>query len=335
MRKKVLLGIMLSSFFLYIAFRSTDFSQVLESVRGIHIWVLLVSPVLLLLAFWFRAMRWCVLLSPMTRVPLVSLFATIMIGYLALNILPFRLGELVRVVTLGEKENLGKISILGTIVVEKVFDVLMLLAMLLFSFFFLSVSFSDQAIIWIKTFSLLGLGVLLVTLVLIITIRFQQKKLINLTRKIFFRFPGLNLRIEKGIISLGQGFSTVRTFYDLFRIIFYSFLVWLATAGYYFLLMYGFNTDVGHNLANLVGFDGSIFLIAALSFGVSVPAGPAAVGAFELAAITALFTMGVSRVLAESYAIIAHVHQFLSIGLAGLLSLYFYVLRSPKEEDKQ
>ena len=67
-------------------------------------------------------LRWQIILAPTKRVSFVSAFAVLMVGFTANNLLPARIGELVRAYTLGRKENLSKSLSLATIVVERVFD---------------------------------------------------------------------------------------------------------------------------------------------------------------------------------------------------------------------
>ena len=74
----------------------------------------------------FRALRWQVLIRPICRVPLRRLSAYMLVGYLANNVLPARLGELVRSHYLGDREGISRSATLGTVVVERIVDTVVL-----------------------------------------------------------------------------------------------------------------------------------------------------------------------------------------------------------------
>ena len=78
-------------------------------------------------AVYFRSLRWQYLLSPMKRLAVARLYPVVVVGYMANNLLPVRLGEVVRAYYLGEREKVSKVSSLATIAVERVFDGLTLL----------------------------------------------------------------------------------------------------------------------------------------------------------------------------------------------------------------
>ncbi len=75
---------------------------------------------------FFRAVRWQILIRPIGRVPLTRLSGYMLVGYLANNVLPARLGELVRSHYLGDREGISRSATLGTVVVERVVDTVVL-----------------------------------------------------------------------------------------------------------------------------------------------------------------------------------------------------------------
>ena len=85
---------------------------------------------LTLFSFWVRALRWRSLLSGGRTASLDSLYSATMIGFMANNVLPFRLGEFVRAWALARREKCSTTMVLATVVVERVVDMLDLLAIL-------------------------------------------------------------------------------------------------------------------------------------------------------------------------------------------------------------
>src|SRR4029079_14372001 len=81
-------------------------------------------------SFWLRTLRWQALLRPITHVPAIRLYPVALIGLMANNIAPARVGELVRAYLVGEREGMSKTTALGTIAVDRAFDGLTLVATL-------------------------------------------------------------------------------------------------------------------------------------------------------------------------------------------------------------
>ena len=130
-RWHIWLGVAISAVFLYLAFRKVDFSLVWEYLKQAR-W----SWVLLGLAFYFfgvllRAWRWQVLLNPLKHLPVRRLFPVVAIGYMGNNVYPARAGEVLRSVLLKSKDQVDISGSLATIVVERLFDAIVILGLVL------------------------------------------------------------------------------------------------------------------------------------------------------------------------------------------------------------
>jgi glycosyltransferase 2 family protein len=119
-------GVLVSVACVYLVIRGVDLGKTLDLLGG-------AKPAWLLLAvaavggdLAFRAVRWQILIRPICRVPLRRLSAYMLVGYLANNVLPARLGELVRSHYLGDREGISRSATLGTVVVERVVDTVVL-----------------------------------------------------------------------------------------------------------------------------------------------------------------------------------------------------------------
>ena len=127
---RLILGVAISAFFLVFLLRQvSDFGAVGSALREANYLYLLPALAVYFLGVWIRAARWHYLLRPIKSVSANRLFPVVVIGYMANDVLPARLGEFVRAYVLGEQERLPKAAILGTIVVERTLDGI---AMLLF-----------------------------------------------------------------------------------------------------------------------------------------------------------------------------------------------------------
>ena len=119
---KLWLGVAVSGVLLWLAFRGVDLQEVGHSFTQVRtVWLL---PVLasIFVRFWLTAIRWQVLLRPVKRIGIHRLFAVTMIGFMANNVLPARMGEFVRAYALGRSESLSTPLSFATIVLERVFD---------------------------------------------------------------------------------------------------------------------------------------------------------------------------------------------------------------------
>ncbi|MCL5961132.1 MAG: flippase-like domain-containing protein, partial [Chloroflexi bacterium] len=121
-RWKFWLGLAVSCVFLYLAFRGQDFGQIGRAIRKANYVYVLPALAAYFAGIWIRAMRWRYLLSPVADRPARRLFPVVVIGYMANDILPVRMGELVRAYVLGEREQISKSATLATILVERIFD---------------------------------------------------------------------------------------------------------------------------------------------------------------------------------------------------------------------
>ncbi len=119
-----LVSIAIAVFFLYLAFRGTNFADLWASLRSVNYWWISLTIPIALLSHWIRAVRWGYLLAPVkARTSRRNLFSGVMIGYMVNNALP-RVGELVRPYVLGNLEGISRTSALATVVVERILDFL-------------------------------------------------------------------------------------------------------------------------------------------------------------------------------------------------------------------
>src|SRR4030065_1766572 len=121
-------GVAISAFFLYWVLRKVDFSLLWETLRTANYWWLLPGVAVYFVALWARAWRWHYLLRPLKSISTRAMFPIVTIGYAGNNIFPARAGEVVRAVVLKQKEGVPVSASLATIIVERVFDDIVMLA---------------------------------------------------------------------------------------------------------------------------------------------------------------------------------------------------------------
>jgi uncharacterized protein (TIRG00374 family) len=120
------IGVSISIVCVFLVLRGVDLNQTADVIRGTRPGWLVLAAAAVTADLAFRALRWQALIAPIHPVPLRRLSAYMLVGYLANNVLPARLGELVRCHYLGDREGISRSATLGTVVVERVVDTVVL-----------------------------------------------------------------------------------------------------------------------------------------------------------------------------------------------------------------
>lgn len=298
------IGLAVSAVALYLVVRSVDLAAAWDAVRSAQPGWLLLLVAFVGIDVLNRALRWKVLLSPIGRVSYGASLGALLVGYLANNVLPARLGELVRSHDMGERTRLSKSTVLGTIVVERVMDTLVVVAIAAVAILVLSVRGIVASAV------LVGLAVTLLLVVAIIA-GLAAHRLPGADRAAAFisRWPtvrGLLLRLRTGlaitrdarVMAIGLGLTLVS---------------WSCT-------VLGFAVA-----AQSVGVQPTIgqaaLLAAGTNLATAVPAAPGYIGTFELAAVAIAVSVGIDRESALAFAVLVHVAALLITSVGGAVAL--------------
>lgn len=309
---RALLGIALSAFFLYLAFRGQDFGEIREAVLQTNLWWLPVALILYFIGVWLRASRWRVLLRPIAgQATTRELFPIVVVGFMANNVLPLRAGELVRSLLLGRKYGVRKTAALATIAVERIFDGLTMLAFLACATIFVSITSELQhiAILAFILFAGLLIGLFLLTLAGDLVDRMLQLVLGPLPRSIADR-------VQAMMESFLRGLGVLRRRGDLFKVTVMSVLAWLFEASMYYVLAVAFGAVVRETL----GFFETLLTTGVANLSTLIPGAPGYVGQFEYGVRLVLNgALNVPESQALAYAILVHAALYFPITLLGLV----------------
>ena len=119
-------GILLSAVAVYLLVRSINVGEAMHAMSHASMAWFMVAMAVSLLSYWVRTIRWREILLPQAKPPLGRLFRVTMIGFLAINTLPARLGEVVRAYVLAKQERLSTATVFGSVVVERIMDLVLL-----------------------------------------------------------------------------------------------------------------------------------------------------------------------------------------------------------------
>jgi uncharacterized protein (TIRG00374 family) len=130
MKKKLILGSLISCFFLVLALKDIQWGVLWDVLKQTRYIYLVPAIGFTMAGHYSRAYRWKFLLLPVKNIRTWNLFTATAIGFMANNLLPARLGELVRAYVLGKQEQISRTASFATIVYERILDVFALLILL-------------------------------------------------------------------------------------------------------------------------------------------------------------------------------------------------------------
>jgi glycosyltransferase 2 family protein len=308
MKKKLIIGILISLVFLYLAFRKVDYSELWGALKGANYWYIIPNIVLGLLSMWMRAYRWKFMVNPIKKVGLTRLFHSVMIGFMANNVLPARLGEFVRAYSLGTKESISKSATFATIVIERVFDGFSLLFILWLSLLFSP--FPD----WVRKASNLFLLINLALFAFLVFIEVKREPTLKLFNFIFRLLPvKLSLRAKEIMEKFIGGLKVFRNIPSLIWILGWSIVIWgvVGISNYFIFLAFNLHPPI----------QASFILLVIVCLGVMLPSSPGFVGTFQFFCVIALATFGYDKNIALPFSLVLHASQYLPVTLLGLYYL--------------
>ncbi len=325
-------GVLVSVLALGLLVLLVDRKDLAHALLSANYWYLAPAIVLYFAGQWFRALRWQYLLAPVSRISARRLYPVIIIGYMANNVLPARLGELVRAVYLSQREK--EVSVpasIATLSVERLYDGLTLLAMgavaapiLLAAGLFSEASLAYQSTAVILMIAVIAsFAVALVALTALATSRRAVNWLIAATVILPARFRVMAAEVIHGFV---EGLATLNSPRKHAILFLGSLPVWLAEAGVYLIVAYSFNLDAWFDSFWLLA--AAVLLVTVTSNLITaVPASIGGIGPFEVVAQQTLVALGIGAAVAAAYTVAVHlVALWLPVNIAGLLLLLWHNL---------
>ena len=296
--------------FLFFFFRSVEWNEVLGYLNDIDLKLFIVLLLLVPVNFVFRSIRWkCLLKHEKENVSFYNRFAGNAVGFAITFLFPGRLGELVKPLYLAQKEGLKKGFVIGTVVVERMFDLFNMCFLL--GVFFVSrplytsifnIEIEQGAYSNLALWGIIGMAIAIVLLLVTLSLYFFKEKTLKLIA--FFLKP-LSQKWRDQIMSLIDEFIEGLKFFhsvgDVFVYIFWSLVVWINIAVFYWIWLVAFDVRVPFFY---------IFPFVFLTMvGASIPT-PGMVGGFDYFSKYGLITLyGVEANLAIGMTLVVHAIQ--------------------------
>jgi uncharacterized protein (TIRG00374 family) len=255
-----------------------------------------------------RALRWGWLLRSIKPIGVPSLFSATMIGFMANNLLPARLGELVRPWALGTRERVSRSSVFATVIVERVVDMFCILV-----FLGLALLLHPAPPVIRNA----GFGALVVNLALLVGLVAIERNPAQADRLAAWCAshlpPAVGPQVARLLRNFAAGLGVFRHGPGLAWIAAYSLLIFGVTALGLAICMAAFRLDVP--------WYAGIVMLVVTSFGILVAPTPGYLGAIQYACVLGLSLFGIDRTTAFSFSLYYHLTQFLPTTLVGLFCL--------------
>lgn len=310
------LGMAISAVIIFFFARNVDLAKMAIAFKGANYAVLIFVVIIFVASVYVRAHRWRYLLRPVKRIGTMPVFSATSIGFMANMLLPARLGEFVRAYVIGDKENISKSSSLATIVVERLFDgltVILILVPLL-----LLVQFPEGAKGLQKELRFVGILSALFYAGIIgfcIFLNTNQERAMKVVAKVTSPLPRrISQRICSFIESFAAGLRVIRHKKLLAIAFLFSGLTWVMSAASNLIVLFAFNLSLPLYAPFL--------LTVAQAFGVMLPSSPGFIGTFHAASIAGFAFFGVGFNTALSISIVMHALSFFPTVALGLACLW-------------
>jgi uncharacterized protein (TIRG00374 family) len=308
---KFWVGLLISIFFLVVALRGLDLAAFWQILRQANYWWIALAVPVYFVGVWLRTLRWRTMLLQLRPIPAARLFPTVVIGYMGNNVYPARMGEVLRSYVLRRNEAVPMTASLATVVLERLFDGLVMLL-----FIFATLPFAPLPPIFsgllVAVSAIFGVALAIFMLVAARPERLSQLYAVAVDTLTPARFrPQLHGLFDRFIVGL----QSLRSPSQLFAIAIISVVIWLIETLTYYIVMRAFPFSVPFPVLML--------MTAVVNLFTTIPSTPGYVGTFHAPGIAVLMQFGVAQAIATGFTVVLHITLWLPITLLGA----FYMLR--------
>jgi uncharacterized protein (TIRG00374 family) len=312
------IGVLVSIGFLYLALQGLSIIELVRILPGIDWWWLIPGVAVYFLAVWARAWRWRYLLRPLKSISTRELFPVVCIGYFGNNVIPARAGELLRAIVLKRRDEVPVSSSLATIIVERVFDGVVMLGFIFLNLNEIAGLTSSSGFVGsIRTLALVGTAAFIGALVLFLLAAMYPQKAQLAARALTERL--VPLRFRSKILGFMERFITgleaLRSPRDVLMVFLTSVVIWLFETVKYWLVMHAFPFEVS--------FFALMLMNGIVNLATTIPSAPGYIGTFDAPGIAVLQAYGVEKVIAAAYTLVLHAALWFPITALG----FYYFAR--------
>jgi uncharacterized protein (TIRG00374 family) len=306
------LGVLISILFIWLALRGLKLNDFWGAVKQANYIWLIPGIGVYFVGVWVRAWRWHYLLGPIKKIPTKNMFPITTIGYMGNNIYPARAGEVLRAVILKRKEGVSVSASLATIIVERIFDGVVMLAFIFVNLSELTKLTGASGFVGnIQQVAIIGTGVFLGALaVFLLAAMFPHT---TAKAGLWFIDHLLPKRLHEKVTSLMSkfldGLASLRSPFNVLMVFFTSVIIWLLETGKYWFVMHAFDFSVS--------FFALMLMNGIVNLATTIPSAPGYIGTFDAPGIAVLTAYGVEHSIAVGYTLVLHVALWVPITVLG------------------
>ena len=306
-RRTIVLGLLVSAGFLYLAFRNVPLADLAAALGRLHVGWLLVTVLISLLIMVFRTWRWQIELRPLERIPFGRLWVVTAVAYLAINLIPARLGEVVRPWLLSRRSSVSFSNVVGNLVVEKTMDAVVTLLYILVGLVTI-----ENLPEWVRTGARVPAVGAAVLVVLVLLLYWRGEAFVDRTVLRFLpeRFGEGVKRVTGAIVAGMRVLPNPRLVLAVFLV---SLVLWFLPILSSYVMTRAFDFDVP--------FGAAVVVFIFIGFGTALPNVPGMIGPYQYACILALGLFGVPQADALAYGLVLNAVQFFTLVAQGLIAM--------------
>ena len=303
----LVIGLVIIALSLFYAFRGVNLSELKDALFTVQYFFLVPAIALVVVSYVFRAMRWKYLVRSITEVSTGELVSPMMVGFMA-NMLPARAGEFIRAYLLSQKKQISFSSSFATIFIERLFDLMMVLLLLVIALLFMPEAFisadgagSYDLLDKVKLFGLISFTLCLFILLFSLFLQYKHEWTMKVVG--FFVKP-LPTKWRQKIIgmvtSFSEGLNIIKDRRGFIATVLLSFLIWGTFVFTYYPLYHAFG------IASQLPMSSLVVLCLTVAIFITVAPTPGFLGSYHLGCVAALHGIfGIEKAVALSYGIVA------------------------------
>jgi hypothetical protein len=312
-KKVIWFGFLVMAVMFFFVLKDVHWDQLWDAIFHFHLIWLLPALLVYLAGYIVRGFRWVILLSPIKKCSFNNLFPTLIIGFMANNLLPARAGEFVRAYLNGSKENISRSASLATIIVERIFDGLAMLIILwgALTFGHLQTETLDPRLQSAIHKCPYVFGTAFLVLFIVVLLRDKAMRVVGFFTQ--FLPAKVSGPLDKIAHTFIDGLKILKNIRESFLVLAFSLAAWTCEFSSYYLLAIG----MGIAPSPLTLWSAAL-LMAVVNIAILVPNAPGGFGLFEFVGKTLLISLTVPIEVAVGYILIVHFVVWLPINLLGL-----------------
>jgi glycosyltransferase 2 family protein len=293
--------------FLYLAFRNVSLAELGAALARVDLGWIAVAVGISFAIMIFRAWRWQLELRPLERVPFGRLWVVTAVAYMAINLFPARLGEVVRPWLLSRRSSVSFSNVVGNLVLEKTLDSLVIVFYILVGL--IAVENLPE---WVRSGAMVPAAVAAVLVTLVILLYWRGEVFFD--RHVIRHLPArFGEGVKRVVASIVGGMSILPDTRLLLGVFAVSLALWFLPILSSWVTIQAFGLDAP--------FSAAVVVFIFIGFGTALPNVPGMFGPYQYACILALGMFGVAQADALAYGLVLNAIQFLTLIAQGLVAL--------------